>query len=413
MKKLLIGTFAFIVVLVLALGIASIFYSPVLEKPTLTGKFLVGFLETTITDPSRTMLQNQPRVISLDVWYPASSTSNASLEPFDTAALRAMLQKIQNIPSIGGDSPSHSYRNAPALIGQHKVILFNHGFASFTRQNFSNMEELASHGYVVISIGHPEDSLLSRDAAGLSIEINTQSQVYQKLQAITKHLQTSVKTMRQILEMQRQAKTLAEHQSATQQLRRHEQFASYKPQIKVWAEDTEFVIKSLKSGMSALPNVNPDWIVVAGHSLGGIVALKLATAKQSKLRGVISLDGPWISNSLNVPALILASTDFQLAGENISLNGTFNQALNYPKGAYILEPDGASHMNFTDLNYVPIIKLFAPILGRIDGKRMGTILNGAMLEYLQRLEQNTDFSKELLPTTDDLHQVVFGVAREP
>ncbi len=407
MKRILIGIGAFILSAVILLGVTSIFFPPVLEKPALTGKYIVGFLETTITDPSRTMQQNQPRVISLDVWYPASGISN-KLEPYDTATLRSLLQKIQNIPNIGGDTPSRSYRDAPALKGKHKVILFNHGFASFTKQNFSNMEEMAGHGYIVISIGHPEDSLVARDVDGAIIELNTESTVYQQLKAIEKRSQISIKQLEGLLTTQRHTSTLEQHKTASRALRQHEQYAALAPQLETWVTDTRFVMQSLQKGINALPFADANWVVISGHSLGGMVALEIGQTSSAGLRGIISLDAPWIGTTLAVPALVMVSTEFTVGGSDLSLHGTFDQPLRSGKGAYLLEPKGAAHMNFTDLNYVPVIKLFSPILGSIDGKRMGNILNTALLEYLRQLEQKPDFTKNLLPTQDDVRQVVFA-----
>jgi hypothetical protein len=406
MKRFLIGLVILFVTFGLALVMAMVFFPPVLKRPKPTGQYPVGYLETTLTDASRTMLGNQPRVISLDVWYPASSIGT-QLEPYTTAELRQILQKVQGIPSIGGDDASYSYRNAPALSGRHKVILFNHGQPSFTKQNFSNMEELASHGYVVISLGHPEDSLLARDANNQSIEINLQNPVYQRSKAFEKNLQVSVSTLSQDYQKQRQAKTFEQHKTATVLLSQNAQYANLSSQIPVWVADTRFVMQSLQNGIGALPFIDPDWMVISGHSFGGMVALNIGQTKTQGLRGIISLDAPWIGQPLAVPALVMASTDFKYAGADVSLHGTFDLPLSQGRGAYLIEPEGTAHFNFSDLNYIPVLKLFTPILGGIEGKYMGKLLNSALLEYLRQLEQGTDFSKVLLPETSDLRQKVF------
>lgn len=407
MKRFLIGVTVLIVTLGLAVTMAMILFPPVLKRPAPTGKYPVGYLETTLTDASRTMQGKKSRVISLDVWYPATA-KGTRLEPYTTAALRQILQKVQGIPAIGGDDASYSFRDAPALSGKHKVILFNHGQPSFTKQNFSNMEELASHGYVVISLGHPEDSLLARGAQGQSIEINVQNPVYQRSKAFEKNIEATLNILSQDYQRQRQAKTFEQHKEATHQLSQNAQYANLALQIPIWVADTRFVMQQLQQGIAVLPFVNPDWIVVSGHSFGGMVALNIGQTQSRGLQGIISLDAPWIGQALAVPALVMASTDFKYAGKDLSLHGTFDLPLSQGQGAYLLEPQGTAHFNFSDMNYIPILKLFTPVLGSIEGQYMGKLLNKTLLEYIKQLEQGTNFTQLLLPQSPDLRQRVFA-----
>ena len=142
-----------------------------------------------------------------------------------------------------------------------------------------------------------------------------------------------------------------------------------------------------------------------------MVAFELARQPVPDLRGIIALDAPWIgAQPLRVPALVMASTEFNVAGADLALRGTFDSPLQNGAGAYLLEPSGAAHFNFTDLNYIPAIKLFSPLLGSIPAARMGALVNTALLEYLRRLEGD-NFSTDLLPAQDGLRQVVFKTVR--
>ena len=411
MKRVLIGLGVTVLILVAAATITLTIFPPVLELPTPGGSFAIGYSETTLTDATRTMRSGEARVISLDVWYPAASATGLALEPYSDAALRAIMQEVQGVPAIGGDQPSHSARDAPAAPGKHRVVIFNHGQGSFTKQNFSNMEELASHGYVVISIGHPEESLLARDAKGASIAFNQRSATYLKLKALQQNLTATAKQLELGYRAQRAATTLAQHSAASRKLRQQAQYALLEPQLQTWVRDTRFVLSSLRSGIKALPFALSDSIVVSGHSLGGMVALELGRQPIAGLRGIIALDAPWISDQpLRVPALVMASTEFNVAGADLALRSTLDLPLQSSAGAYLLEPSGTGHFNFTDLNYVPAIKLFSPVLGSIPAQRMGALLNTALLEYLRRLERD-DFSKDLLPTQEGLRQMVFNSTR--
>ena len=408
MKRFLIGLGITLLTLIAVAVIALTIFPPVLELPKPSGSFAVGYLETTLTDATRTMRGGEARVISLDVWYPASDATGLALEPYSDAALRTLLQEMQGVPAIGGNQPSHSARDAPAAPGKHRVVIFNHGQGSFTKQNFSNMEELASHGYVVISIGHPEESLLARDASGANIVFNQSNEVYLRLKALQQNLKVTAKQLEVGYQAQRDATTLMQHSAASRQLAQQAQYALLEQQLQTWVRDTRFVMNSLRSGVKALPFADPDGIVVSGHSLGGMVAFELARQPNAELRGIIALDAPWIgAQPLRVPALVLASTEFNVASADLALRGTFDLPLQNGAGAYLLEPSGAAHFNFTDLNYIPAIKLFSPVLGSVPAMRMGALVNTALLEYLRRLEGN-DFSKDLLPAQAGLRQVAFS-----
>ena len=218
MKRFLIGLGVTLLTLIAAAAIALTIFPPVLELPKPSGSFAIGYLETTLTDATRTMRSGEPRVISLDVWYPAASATGLALEPYSDAALRTMMQEVQGVPAIGGDQASHSARDAPLAPGKHRVVIFNHGQGSFTKQNFSNMEELASHGYVVISIGHPEESLLARDANGAGIVFNQRDEVYLQLRALQQNFTATAKQLEAGYRAQRDATTLTQHSAASREL---------------------------------------------------------------------------------------------------------------------------------------------------------------------------------------------------
>ena len=410
-KRFSIGFGITLLTLVAASTIALTIFPPVLELPKPSGAFAIGYLETTLTDATRTMRGREARVISLDVWYPADNATGLALEPYSDAALRTMMQEVQGLPAIGDDQASHSARDAPAAAGKHRVIIFNHGQGSFTKQNFSNMEELASHGYVVISIGHPEESLLARDAKGADIAFNQRDTTYLRLKVLQQNLEVTAKQLEVRYQTQRDATTLAQHRAASRKLRQQAQYALLEPQLQTWVRDTRFVLSSLRSGIGALPFALPNGIVVSGHSLGGMVAFELGRQPVAGLRSIIALDAPWIgAQPLRVPALVMASTEFNVAGADLALRGTFDLPLRNSAGAYLLEPSGAAHFNFTDLNYIPAIKLFAPVLGSIPATQMGALVNTALLEYLRRLGRD-DFSKDLLPAQVGLRQAVFSSVR--
>ena len=81
--------------------------------------------------------------------------------------LRAALSDADRRAEVPApQNPSHSAPNAPAAPGRYPVLVFNHGFGSFQKQSTSLLEELASHGYVVLSVGHAAESLVVQRSDG-------------------------------------------------------------------------------------------------------------------------------------------------------------------------------------------------------------------------------------------------------
>ncbi|MNX85276.1 isoform II [compost metagenome] len=157
-----------------------------------------------------------------------------------------------------------------------------------------------------------------------------------------------------------------------------------------------------------------------GHSLGGAVAMHLATQPPKGLRGIVNLDGPWFQDDptqltpIEVPALNLVSTHFPLDKRDLSLKGALLGLYRGGKaGAHVIEVKGAAHYNFTDLNFVPALKL-TPMLGPVDAQLVTVTQNGAMLEFLRRTtrEGGAAFEAPLLPAHADLSQHVFPGVRQ-
>ena len=99
------------------------------------------------------------------------------------------------------------------------------------------------------------------------------------------------------------------------------------------------------------------------------------------------------------------STQNRLENQDLSLYGTFDSLLKRTSsGTHLLELAGTAHMNFTDLNFIPILKRFTPLLGKADNKRMATVMNRAILEFLKRDPSSAEFSSPLLSSSNDLSQ---------
>ena len=143
--------------------------APFKDLPPPTGPYSVATRTTTWTDSSRdeTFTPEQDfRRLVVQVWYPVDGKITGQPAPYvDDPKLRmpALARQLQlpvfpikhftkvrtnSLPDI---SPDHSGETFP-------VILFSHGLSGMRFQNTSLMEELASHGYIVIAPDHPYEA---------------------------------------------------------------------------------------------------------------------------------------------------------------------------------------------------------------------------------------------------------------
>ncbi|OLQ69928.1 hypothetical protein BIT28_10270 [Photobacterium proteolyticum] len=71
-------------------------------------------------------------------------------------------------------SSSWSFRDLPLPVASdsYPVLIYNHGFLTFPRFSMTQLEYLASHGYVVLAISHPERKRLIERTSGVVVPVN-------------------------------------------------------------------------------------------------------------------------------------------------------------------------------------------------------------------------------------------------
>ena len=136
------------------------------EFPRLTGRYKIGSTQRYIKDESRQEIYNkdnpaQKRELMTSVWYPAHT--HAYLEIYNELNLEQTKQEWRDKGCSEEDIAlfdqvfCHASPNAQLLKphNQYPVIIFSHGYGDCSPSIYTAFcEELASHGYVVISISH-------------------------------------------------------------------------------------------------------------------------------------------------------------------------------------------------------------------------------------------------------------------
>ncbi|MBL8271745.1 alpha/beta hydrolase family protein [Steroidobacter sp.] len=134
--------------------------------PYETGTIEELWVNTVLDDPS-TADPNDKRKMMVQVWYPASPPADAKRAPYViNPQLYAKDHWVQKLTSV----QTRSVLNAPfaAAPSRWPVLLYNHGSGQPQFSATFQTEFLASHGYVVVAIGHPGSSNIERFPDGTS-----------------------------------------------------------------------------------------------------------------------------------------------------------------------------------------------------------------------------------------------------
>ncbi|MEV6281304.1 alpha/beta hydrolase [Kribbella sp. NPDC051770] len=141
----------------------------VLNLPRPTGRYPVGTTMLHLTDSSRPDPWNAAttRELMTTIYYPALHTHGHARVPHLTPTAAAIFTGLDagllhpELPSSGVDwaaTRTHAYADAPALPVRRPVLLYSPGGADPRTIGTSLAEDLASHGYVVVTIDHPGET---------------------------------------------------------------------------------------------------------------------------------------------------------------------------------------------------------------------------------------------------------------
>src|SRR6266478_1336160 len=141
--------------------------------PVPTGPFGIGRVTVLYEDESRTEPLDPklgPRRILVNVWYPADAPASkgvATAEYLDVAAFERVIGADGLKSQLGasyamikaGSLVTHAVVRAPfaASLRRSPVLIFSPGGGMISELYTSQLEDLASHGYVVAAITHRYD----------------------------------------------------------------------------------------------------------------------------------------------------------------------------------------------------------------------------------------------------------------
>lgn len=352
--------------------------------PKPKGPHLVGTTAWSIVDPLRpdpwaaSAADSGPgglRALMVNAWYPTASAEGARLSgavgfpeagvlyprPSFTLLARQdplpatlrFLAARHGLPGAALSQVTHlatyARPDAPPAAGPWPVVVFSHGYGLENAVSSSYlMEALASHGYVVLSVSHPGESLATiyPDGRLAALDVDNPRLNY--------------------------AARLAEVQA---------EGAAWGPlaaeSLALWTADLKTVLDDLER-LNA-PGPDATWtgqldlsqIGLCGVGLGGSAALALA-ADDGRVRAVVSLDGRWAPSAAGAyPVLSRPVLALGRGGPT-------------PPGALALTLRGARPLHFTGA------ALWFPLLAQLADFDSGPVyryqqaLNAYTLAFFER-----------------------------
>ncbi len=331
------------------------------SHPKPSGPYSLGTVIFHLTDQTRKdptdSTSSRGRELMIQIWYPASTSQGPVTPYFPNSGLISAMKKEEylNISPTVLESwrslTSHAISNVSIVSDPSRfpLIVFSHGFG-VSRSNYTFiLEELASHGFIVVAIDHPTSGLvILPDERVLSL--------------VPDPLGPDGKAG-----------------SMTQ--------------------DASFVLDALldtsqEAGQFAR-HIDTQRIGMFGHSLGGAAALDMGRV-DSRFRACANMDGyPFgkiLAEGLHQPSLML----LQQPGEPIRISDQMRFERDslwsaiIQKGGSIMHAmaiKGTSHFNFSDLPFIIPDSLMLRNGGTITPQRgheiITHILHGFFTHYLK------------------------------
>ncbi|MEK4512005.1 Platelet-activating factor acetylhydrolase plasma/intracellular isoform II [Paenibacillus anaericanus] len=379
--KLLKYSLSSLIIILIVVSTSLSIVLPVFDLPKPEGPEKVGTQTFHFTDQNRdevlTEDKGDKRELMVQIWYPTENRNNNKREalfPKDKEMFKKYIQTYSNslnLPDFVFDywkySRTNSYENVEILpsTSPYPLVLLSHGMGTSKVLHASQAENLASHGFIVVTIDHTYSTFATIFPNG-SV--------------------TGYKTKNTTLDDRKRVGN-------------------------IWTQDVEFVINQFeKLNSGAIESqfkgkIDLNNVGVMGHSFGGATAFN-ATYLDHRIKAGINMDGSLFEvenrDVINKPFMFIRSGSFkdwlvdfkndknsdneiikQLSDELHIFKNVINQ------GGSAIYVEGTQHFNFTDLQfYSELIKLTG-ITGDINGKRGSSIVNQYVLGFFNKQLKGT------------------------
>ncbi|MCF7800137.1 hypothetical protein K9L05_03840 [Candidatus Babeliales bacterium] len=356
------------------------------DFPKPTGDFAVGSIKYHwINENRKETLQQVPghpnREIMVQIWYPSlGKLPEVPTTPYAQYA-QDYAWKTDKLTWLAEHSrPIYVWAVPDAKIleiaKQFPVIIFSHGFTGRYDINTAQCEELASHGYVVVGIGHTFDSILMEFSDKRIAKISEK-----KLGRFTHPLDLT------------------------------------EEEVDIRVADAQFVLDQITKLNSDPKNflynkLDLNKIGMFGHSLGGITTIKIMP-KDSRIKAGAALDSPLFGKNLpekfNQPFMFMLQEsiydniwvtdnpqkrELQIKwAQERYIPGIEKFSSTLSNDVYNVTIKGAKHMAFCDLALIKQALLLSPLfnnlgVGPINGFESVKIINSYLVAFFDKYLEN-------------------------
>jgi dienelactone hydrolase len=252
-----------------ALAASQTAATPVPTGPSMIGTRIIDFVDSTRDDPFSA--QSTKRELLVRFWYPASLEDICKLAEYASPRVWNYFAELTRLPLP--KVSTNACLDAPVANSAHPVIVFTHGYTgTFTDYTFL-AEDLASRGYIVVSIDHTYEATAVEFPDGRFVK-----------SLVGSHLTNTWQTDDQTL-----SSALA-----------------------VRLDDVKFVIDELErlnesTGTPFAGRLDLTRLALAGHSLGGLTAW-FGVQRDARFKAAVVVD-PYLPNipvgSTGTPIMLL------------------------------------------------------------------------------------------------------------
>lgn len=388
MKQLVIVT-ALVTATYLSPGAAA---TPPFELPPPTGPQQVGTTSWRVVDDARRESfagGKEARQVEVVAWYPAEPNVGRATAPYLREGIGevrsfASLLKPENAFDALGEVKTHAFLDAaPKVDGSFPVLIFSHGFTGVPSAHTALAEDLASHGYAVLSVVHPYEATAATLNNGRVVSMLDEKGAFlPPTQDIFAEWATEDDTMAAVTKATDEAEKLKLLRGYFSKIPKTE------IALRRWVDDDKLVLDRLKSlssrtaaGKLAVA-LDLNRVGVFGHSMGGVTAGQFCL-EDRRCRAGLNLDGSpqsgtVIDGKIPVPFLMVYSERPGRLGANDAI---------YRRAAspYIrVDVAGTSHLDFSDMTFWGGPLRERPMLGTIAPGRVTEITRTIVRQYFDQ-----------------------------
>ena len=323
--------------------------------------------------------------------------------PYDVKQVSAILvdeSRVETFETDGSNREVPVYFYYPDIKGEaadnsFPLVIFSHGAFGYYQSNTSTYMELASHGYVVISLDHPYHSFFTKDTNGKTIIVNP------KFMQEVMYINENGTPEQEIIELSHSWLDIRTADiNFVLDCVKAAMAAQEETTLPVcWFVDSEVFIEEI---LSVLSMTDTEHIGLMGHSMGGAASVTVGRTRED-IDAVIDLDGTMLGEQFSyingvydfydeaypVPLLSVSNEAHYFDGQELADWYVNSWVLANAKDAKYTYFKGSGHMNFTDL------PLFSPALanmlgvGGVNPEECVLKMNQLVLEYFNCYLKNT------------------------